>query len=553
MSGIIIAFANRAIWKYNQTLGELSKKEEALSILEKILHAMDVYVYITELDTDKILFVNNAMLEGFGIQRNIIGEQCWKVFQANHFEQCDFCAKKKLALAPDTSVVWEEYNTLTYRHYKNTDSIIDWPDGSKVHFQQSIDITDMKRAEAERMEALDRAERASRVKGEFLSRMSHEMRTPMNAVINMMQLAKNTHEADKRTQYLEKGDMASRHLLALINDVLNFTMLDDGTFTLETSVFSFETMMQDVLKTIEIYLEEKKQTISSSIDAAIPPDIVGDEKHLAQVIIKLLVNANKFTPENGVIQFKACVRSDEEETLTLQVEISDSGIGIPKEQQARIFDSFEQADGGASRKFGGIGLGLPIAKRIVKLMGGDMWVESEPGQGAKFSFTFIAEKKPALRHDGTDEPQDAASADQPADPFDGTVALLVDDVEINREIVLAVFEQTPMRIECAENGRQALELFSANPGKYDIIFMDINMPEMDGMEATQKIRALDAPEGARVPILAMTANSLPEDVKTYLQIGMNDHIGKPVQINDLVSKSAKYICDYLKTKATPSP
>jgi CheY-like chemotaxis protein len=243
-----------------------------------------------------------------------------------------------------------------------------------------------------------------------------------------------------------------------------------------------------------------------------------------------LSNAEKFTPEQGSIQFSANVRKIENDMLTVQIEVADNGIGISKEQQKILFTPFEQADGGMSRKFGGAGLGLTITKYIIDLMGGKIWVESEQGKGSKFTLIFEAQ----INTGGQTEEGKPIS-------FAGKTALLVDDVEINREIIVAMIEDTGIQIECAQDGREALELFSAEPGKFDIILMDINMPVMDGVEATQRIRALETPGSDQVPILAMTANVLTGEVENYKAVGINDHIGKPVNFDVLINLLRKYL------------
>jgi signal transduction histidine kinase len=245
--------------------------------------------------------------------------------------------------------------------------------------------------------ALLEAQNANRIKSEFLSRMSHEMRTPMNAIIGMLQILMMPQDQAGRVKCANTIDAAAHHLLRIIDDVLNFNEMGNNTFKLDYSAFSFESMVRDVSKIIEIYTEEKKQVFSIYLDPSIPKTIIGDKSNLAHVIHSLLLNASKFTPEKGLVKFKAVLHREEKGTLTFQVEVSDTGIGISKEDQAKVFEIFEQADGGLNRKYGGVGLGLPISKQIIEMMGGQIWLESELGKGTKFIFTFTAEKK-ALSH-----------------------------------------------------------------------------------------------------------------------------------------------------------
>ena len=373
------------------------------------------------------------------------------------------------------------------------------------------------------------AEKSSRARSEFLSRMSHEMRTPMNAIMGMTALAKNTVEIAKRDDMLDKISIASRHLLEFIDDILDVSDMEDNKLRLSCGEFSFAVMIREILNKAHPNIKAKQQSLTTDIDPSIPDALIGDEKRLAQVILHLLSNAGKFTPEQGSIQINAFVRQVEDETLTMQIEVVDNGIGVSKEQREKLFIPFEQVDGGMDRKFGGAGLGLALAKHIVELMDGEIRVESEQGKGAKFAFTIKAQ----LRAPATQDDSQVS--------LDGKTALLVEDVEINREIVMAMLESTGLHIECAENGREALDVFTTNPDKFDVILMDINMPEMDGVEATRRIRALDAPAGARVPIIAVTANVLMSEVDTYLAAGMNDHIGKPVDFDKLVNKLHKYL------------
>ena len=378
--------------------------------------------------------------------------------------------------------------------------------------------------------AKETAERSNRAKNEFLSRMSHEMRTPMNAIINMTNLAQATEDPLKREDFLAKVGNASRSLLSLIDDVLDMTDIKEGKLDLTPAEFHFTTELKNVLDEKSLLIAGQQQTLKTDIDSSIPDILICDGKRLMQVIENLLSNATKFTAAHGLIQLKAFVLSMEDDVLKVQVEVSDNGIGISEQQQQDLFTVFEQVDGGIDRRYGGVGLGLYISKTIVEMMGGEIWVESEPGKGSVFTFTFNAQVK---------APE--TKSDDPAS-LQGKTALLVEDVEINREIVMAMLEDTQMNIVCAENGVEAVELFSSDQGKFDVIFMDINMPEMDGVEATRRIRALGTPEGTEIPIIAMTANVLPEEVKGYMDAGMTDHIGKPLDFDKLL----RMVCRYLE-------
>jgi len=395
----------------------------------------------------------------------------------------------------------------------------------KLRVQNQIKIINQTRLIIEK----ETAERSSRTRSEFLSRMSHEMRTPMNAIVGMAILAKSAAEAEKRDGMLDKISTASGHLLKLVDDVLDMSDIEDNKLRLSASEFSFAVFMREILNKANPSIKAKQQSLATDIDPSIPDTLFGDERRLSQVILNLLSNASKFTPEQGSIQIGAYVHDMADETITLRIEVTDSGIGMPAEQQEKLFAPFEQADGGIDRRFGGAGLGLAISKHIVGLMGGVISVESTPGKGSKFIFTVITElRAPEAKNENLIS-------------LDGKKALLADDVEINREIVIAMLEGTGLQIECAENGRAALDLFASDPGRFDIILMDINMPEMDGLEATRRIRALGAPEAAVVPIIAMTANVLMSEVDKYLEAGMTGHIGKPLEFDKLLSKLCMYM------------
>jgi len=546
------------------------------------------------------------------------------------------------------------------------------------------------------------AEAASMAKSNFLSNMSHEIRTPMNAIIGMTVIGKSADDVSRKDYCLEKIENASQHLLGVINDILDMSKIEANKFELSSEEFDFEKMLQRVVNIIAFRADEKMQKLSIHIDKSIPKSLIGDDQRLAQVITNLLGNAVKFTPEEGFIKLDTRFLGKEDDLYAIQVTVTDSGIGISEEQQQQLFQSFQQAETGTSRKFGGTGLGLVISKNIIELMGGQIELTSEIGSGSSFSFTFKARrgnrKTPGLSEIGiswgnvsimaVDDDQeildyfkevlhgfgsdcDVALSGQEAlanigvngmydiyfvdwkmpdmdgimlakelkakskspehtivimisaaewssiadkarkagvdkflskplfpsaiadviteaigsnhlpkeeknghdDVFKGYKILLAEDVDINREIVEALVEPTQLEVDCAENGIQAVALFEKSPDAYDLILMDVQMPEMDGYEATRNIRAFEKKlmeksnnrnlrkqddntstsfaEGEtrsnnrnlrkQIPIIAMTANVFKEDVEKCLDAGMNDHIGKPVNIDEFFRMLRRYL------------
>ena len=374
------------------------------------------------------------------------------------------------------------------------------------------------------------AESASNAKSIFLSSMSHEIRTPMNAIIGMTHIAQNTDNLPRIKDSLNKIDKASNHLLGILNRILDMSKIEANQFELFPHSFEFRKMMRGVTDVLSVLAMEKGLQINMDLDADIPPYIVADELQLAQVVTNILSNAIKFSYENGTINLRA-QRLTEEGTEMLRIDISDTGIGIAKTEQSSLFDMFEQVSANTERRSDGTGLGLAISKHIVAMAGGRMWVDSELGVGSTFSFSLplIVGVEPKL-----------PAQPQAINSFKGRTILIVEDIEINREIIMAMLEPTEIQMECAENGAAAVEMFIGAPDRYDIIFMDIQMPEMDGVTATRLIRGLDVPQAKRVPILAMTANVFQEDIDTYIAVGMNDHLGKPLEMEVVLRKLGEY-------------
>jgi len=433
------------------------------------------------------------------------------------------------------------------------------------------------------LEAKDRAEQGSRAKSNFLANMSHEIRTPMNAIIGMTTIAKNSNDPARKEYCLDKIESASVHLLGIINDILDMSKIEEDKFELSFTEFDLSAMVQRTVNIFEFRLGEKKQKLTVNLASDLPKRIITDDQRLAQVIANLLSNAVKFTPEGGSISLSIQrLEDDKPNFCTLEVKVADTGIGIPLEQQSKLFASFVQVDSSIGRKFGGTGLGLAISKKIVELMDGNIWIESEKGKGATFIFTFRSEigkmETPAISADASartppdtpsaapsaapavttvekhaEETQDAdKNADEP--DYSGKRILLAEDVDVNREIVVAVLEPLGLKIIEAEDGQKAFDLFRADPDAFDLIFMDIHMPGVDGYESTRLIRSFEAERNKNVsengndrnlrkqiPIIAMTANVFKEDIERCHAAGMNDHIGKPLDFSVVTEILKKYL------------
>jgi PAS domain S-box-containing protein len=523
------------------------------------------------------------------------------------------------------------------------------------------------------MKAREDALASTRAKSEFLSRMSHEIRTPMNAIIGMTTIGRKSGDAGKVQYCLEKIDNASRQLMGLINDILDMSKIEANKFEITAKEFNFETMVQDVVNVVQVRVEEKKQQFIVDFDDIFTRNVISDELRLFQVLLNLLSNAVKFTPERGTIILKIRCKDLGPGRACLQAEVKDNGIGIDAEQQSRLFTSFEQADGSITRKFGGTGLGLALCKKIIDLMGGAIWIESELGKGASFIFTvdilwggncweeperknrrenfsilviddsedmldyfknilasfsmtcqtassgaegvrilqerdggfhiiFLDWKMPGengievaknIREVAGSAPAvvlmsvadwseiaaetkasslwinqflakpimpstlyntivrfsektfvtENAQNDAPALNLAGARILVVEDIEINREIIGSILEETGVSIEYAVNGALGVEAFKERGAGYDLILMDIQMPELDGFDATRQIRRLESqnPGAKAVPIIAMTANAFNEDVEQCLAAGMNDHVAKPIDVQAFLNTLAKHL------------
>ena len=427
------------------------------------------------------------------------------------------------------------------RHYFVSKDMIDDRGHFAGYILTLVDVSNYRRMIDMITELKDRADSASNAKGLFLANMSHEIRTPMNAIIGMVSIGKAAADKERKDYCFGKIENASNHLLGVINDILDISKIEAGKFEIAEAPFRFALMIQGIVNIITFRANEKGLTLKVFIDPQIPVTLLGDDQRLSQVIMNLLGNAVKFTPEGGTIGIQAEMLNEVNGSCAIQVAITDNGIGISEAQQAKLFVSFQQAESGTARRFGGTGLGLTISKNIIEMMNGRIWVESEPGKGSRFVFTVRLQ-----RADAADDVSDSGEAVDvhPSDignRFKGCRILLAEDIDINREIILALLEPASITIDIAENGAEAVRLFSEAPERYNMIFMDVQMPEMDGYEATRHIRAFDHPAAASVPIVAMTANVFVEDVAKAIASGMNDHVAKPIDFDVLWHKMNIYM------------
>ena len=372
-------------------------------------------------------------------------------------------------------------------------------------------------------QARDAAEAANRAKSAFLANMSHELRTPMNGIMGITEIMLRKATDPKQIDWLTKSKASAAHLLAIINDILDISKIESEGMTLTEKNFSVSEVIESASQMQDETARSKGLALSSVVTSDVPDLVRGDALRLSQIVLNFVGNAVKFS-ERGHIEARASLLEKDSQSILLRVEVTDQGIGIHPEQQARLFQPFTQADDSHTRKYGGTGLGLVIAQRIARLMGGDVGVMSEPGRGSTFWATVrlrhaVVEPPPGSK------PEGESALDTLRRDFHSSRVLLVEDEPINREVMLCLLEDAGLTVDVAVNGEEALRM--ARGGDYTIILMDIQMPVMDGIDATRAIRQL--PGSSSVSILALTANAFDEDRQRCLAAGMNDHIGKPAK------------------------
>lgn len=404
-------------------------------------------------------------------------------------------------------------------------------------------VEQLKRSNKELSAARARAEKSEHFMEQFLANVSHEIRTPLNAVIGMTHLLMNTKPDKEQLKYLETVKFAADNLLVIINDILDLSKIQADQFTFESLPFRLVDVVDGVRATVTLRAEEKNIRLVSDFDPELPPYLIGDPTRLNQILLNLLNNAVKFT-EEGTVRLSVKQQLRTLKSVNILFIVEDSGIGIPEDQLSNIFDHFRQADPSTSREYGGTGLGLTIARHLVKLLGGNITVKSTVGKGSEFSFELAYPIAGSSQRNGKPLPTVEAV------DISGARVLLVEDNSFNQEVVMETLRGKVDQVDIAENGEQAIELVREKD--YDIILMDIKMPKMDGFETTQYIRMKLSLPKEKLPIIAITANASRAERERCFAVGMNAYLSKPFVPEVLLQKLMQSLgADHLPGEHSP--
>ncbi len=494
--------------------------------LQSLFDSMPMPIYVSDCKDYSVYFCNKLIHDNFDTS-NLEQRKCYELFQ-NLDAPCPFCTNSCLQYGAQPHV-WHHHNALVGLDYKVVDSLVHWEGKANVRFSIALDITESLRLQREHV--LEKE--ANAAKGHFVANMSHELRTPLNGIIGLTYLASQANTDPLVDDYLRKIQFSSNNLLGVINETLDLSEITDTHVELTMRPFALKDVLVGAQALLQTEVERKGISMDVVLDAGIPTHLLGDAQRLSQILLNLASNAVKFTSEGKVtLSVRPCAplagKKAQAQEYWLRLDVSDTGIGISKEQSAKLFQEFSQVDSSTSRNFGGTGLGLSISKKFVELMGGEVSVHSELGTGTTFSCVFplhlVDMQEQALKK----EHHSKAVLEEMYD-ISGTKILLVEDNAINTLIACEVLMSYGCEIISVENGQEAI--IALEKENFDIVLMDIQMPVMDGYQATDFIRSIRRYD--HIPIVAMSAHAMVQDYEKSRAAGMQGHVPKPFAPEEL--------------------
>ena len=517
--------------------------EKYIGIQQSIIDNIPFIIWVKD-EKGVYLSVNNEFCKYHKVStQEVIRKNDFEVFatdkeKANHYVSDDMKViktgnKKTLEKLTTKNNKEEWYETFKSPIFDKNNKII----GTLGYVR---DITELKTYEERLKKEKMSAEEANKLKSQFLANMSHEIRTPMNAIVGFTDILLTIKINNEQKEYLQMIRNSSSYLLDIINDILDYSKIEAGKIVIEQTNFSLYNLIESIIKTLSLQALKKSLTLSYEIDKNIPDSIIGDPIRLRQILINLCGNAIKFT-EDGSVKINCYLSEKDDEKIILKFAISDTGIGISKEKQSKLFNVFTQADISTTRKYGGTGLGLVISKSLVELMQGKIWFESKDNQGTTFYFTISLKIGKKMRElDNIEELEEVkeVKAINKSPAKEKYIILLVEDNEVNQKLAFFLLTKLGYQVDIANNGIEALKKIEEK--EYSIILMDMLMPEMDGIEASKKIREKEKLTNKHIPIIALTANAFAEDKEKCIEAGMDDFISKPIKKEELHEKLKIY-------------